>query len=536
MAERGARPGGGPTPLDRDPAAQVLRDLAAGRRATGRRWAAPTRSEVGRVLHASGGIAWIRGLPGAFPGERVAIDPPPGRADAPAWGRVEDLTEDAVAVVLLHGAARVAAGLRAHRTGEALTTPVGEALLGRVVDPLGTPRDARPAPRARERRPLERPATPIRDRAPVDAPLHTGVKAVDALVPIGRGQRELILGDRQTGKTSLALAAVLAQRGRDVPCVWCSVGRRGPANASLVATLRRTGALAHTTVVVAAADDPPGLRVRAPFAAMSIAEAWMEQGQDALLVIDDVTQHARSHREVALLLRRPPGREAYPGDVFHLHARLLERATRRRAEAGGGSVTALPILETVEQDLASYVPTNLISITDGQVLLDADLAARGAMPAIDVGRSVSRVGGRAQSPALRSVAERLRLDVAQFEELERFARFGADLDADTEATLRRGRRVRAVLTQDALETVDEGEQWATTFAAAEGLLDDVEAAALDAAQAAIREAMRTRHEALAERIRSGAALREDDREAARTWIATVVDEVRAAQGGDGSAS
>jgi F-type H+-transporting ATPase subunit alpha len=318
------------------------------------------------------------------------------------------------------------------------------------------------------------------------------------------------------------LAAVLAQRGRNVPCVWCSVGRRGAANASLVATLRRAGALAHTTVVLAAADDPPGLRVRAPFAAMSVAEAWMERGEDVLVVIDDVTQHARSHREVALLLRRPPGREAYPGDVFHLHARLLERATRRRPERGGGSVTALPILETQEQDLASYVPTNLISITDGQLLLDADLAARGAMPAIDVGRSVSRVGGRAQGPALRAVAGRLRLDVAQFEELERFARFGADLDAETEATLRRGRRVRAVLTQDALETVPEIEQLATTFAAAEGLLDDVPEDALDDVQGAIRAAVRARPGAVADRVRDGEPLGDDDREALRTQIRTAV--------------
>lgn len=504
----------------RDVAAQVRRDLEAGRRATGRPWATPVRREVGRVIRASGGVAWIDGLPGAFPGERVAIDPPPGRADAPAVGVVEDLGEDALAVVLLYGATRVVAGLRVRRADAFLTTPVGDALLGRVVDPLGTPRDGRPAPRTRDRLPLERPATPIRDRAPVERPLHTGVKAVDALVPIGRGQRELILGDRQTGKTSLALAAVLAQRGRNVPCVWCSVGRRGAANASLVATLRRAGALAHTTVVLAAADDPPGLRVRAPFAAMSVAEAWMERGEDVLVVIDDVTQHARSHREVALLLRRPPGREAYPGDVFHLHARLLERATRRRPERGGGSVTALPILETQEQDLASYVPTNLISITDGQLLLDADLAARGAMPAIDVGRSVSRVGGRAQGPALRAVAGRLRLDVAQFEELERFARFGADLDAETEATLRRGRRVRAVLTQDALETVPEIEQLATTFAAAEGLLDDVPEDALDDVQGAIRAA-----------VRDGEPLGDDDREALRTQIRTAVRDAREG-GGD----
>ncbi len=479
--------------------------------------------EVGRVMAVARGVATVSGLPGAVADETVAL----GRG---AIGIVSDLREKSVGVVLLAGSSEVHAGAEVRRTGRVLDVPVGDPLLGRVIDPLGRPLDGAKPIEARARLPVERAATPIIDRAPVNRPLQTGVKVVDALFPIGRGQRELIVGDRQTGKTSVALSAIVAQRDTGVLCVYCSVGRRGAEVARTVAALRRNGALAYTTVVVAPSESEPGLRQVAPFAAMSVAEAWMEAGRDVLLVLDDLVQHARAHREVSLLLRRPPGREAYPGDIFYLHSRLLERATQRSEARGGGSLTALPIVETQERDLAAYVPTNLISITDGQIVLSPELFRLGQLPAVDVGLSVSRVGGKAQRPAYRAVAGGLRLSYAQFQELESFARLGAELDESTRDTLTRGRRVREVLKQGALEPIRVAEQIASLLAADNGVFDAVRTSQVGAIEPVVRREARRLLPDVCRRIESGEPLNDDDREALLAMARKVV----AGAGGTGT--
>lgn len=476
--------------------------------------------ELGRVESVTSGVALVAGLPGVAVDEVV-------RFESGQLGLATDLGAAQVGVTLLGDPSGIQAGNTVVRTGRVLDVPVGTGLLGRIVDPLGFPLDDLGPVSAAARLPVERPATPIFERGPVSRPLQTGVKAIDALFPIGRGQRELIVGDRQTGKSSVALAAVLAQRGTGVKCVYCSVGQRGAQVARTVETLKRTGALEYTTVVVAASHEPPGVRQIAPFAATSMGEALMEAGHDVLVVYDDLTQHARSYRELSLLLRRPPGREAYPGDVFFLHARLLERATQLSEARGGGSLTALPIVEIQERDLSSYIPTNLISITDGQIVLSPDLFARGVLPAVHIGLSVSRVGGKAQLPALQEVAGRLRLEYAQFEELERFARFGADVDEATRATLVRGRRIRASLAQGALETVPVGSQIALLLAVSAGLFDPITPAAYREAETRLMRAVETEHEAMLARLEEGAELGEDEREAllntARAVLAEAAD-------------
>ena len=496
------------------PAAQGADDLASavlaglGRLDAARRQADQGLKveELGQVESVTSGVALIAGLPGVAVDEVV-------RFESGQLGLAADLGEEQVGVTLLGDPTGIQAGNTVVRTGHVLDVPVGTGLLGRIVDPLGFPLDDLGPVRFTARLPVERPATPIFERGPVSRPLQTGIKAIDALFPIGRGQRELIVGDRQTGKSSAALSAVLAQRGSGVKCVYCSIGQRGAQVARTVETLKQTGALEYTTVVVAASHEPPGVRQIAPFAATSMGEALMEAGHDVLVVYDDLTQHARSYRELSLLLRRPPGREAYPGDVFFLHARLLERATQLSEQRGGGSLTALPIVEIQERDLSSYVPTNLISITDGQIVLSPDLFARGVLPAVHIGLSVSRVGGKAQLPALREVAGRLRLEYAQFEELERFARFGADVDEATRSTLTRGRRIRASLAQDALETVPVGSQIALLVAVSAGLFDPVAPSAYPEIEARLMRAVATEHEALLQRLEDGAKLDAGEREA-----------------------
>ena len=475
----------------------------------------PVLSEVGTVTAASRGVVTAAGLPGVASGETVTL----GRG---ALGLVSDVRETEIGIVMLSDSRSVRTGDQVRRTGAVLEVPVGDGLLGRVIDPLGRPLDGGGDLDAHARLPVERPATPIVDRAAVTEPLQTGVKVVDTLFPIGRGQRELIVGDRQTGKTALALTAILAQRSTGVLCVYCAIGKRGAEVARTVESLRRGGALDYTAVVVAPAESEPGLKQVAPFAAMSVAEAWMEAGRDVLLVLDDLIQHARAHREVSLLLRRPPGREAYPGDVFYLHSRLLERATQLSDARGGGSLTALPIVETQERDLAAYVPTNLISITDGQIVLAPELFRLGQLPAVDVGLSVSRVGGKAQRPAYRAVAGGLRLDYAQFEELERFARLGAELDASTSGTLARGERVREVLKQGDLEVVPVIEQIAVLLATNEGLLDGVPVARVNEVERAIREQASLGLSDVSDRIESGERLSDDDTEAVRSLVRSVV--------------
>jgi F-type H+-transporting ATPase subunit alpha len=404
-----------------------------------------------------------------------------------------------------------------HRTDRVLDVPVGESLLGRVVDPLGRPRDEKGAFRADARWPIEREAPPIMHRAPVRTPLQTGLKAVDALLPIGRGQRELIVGDRQTGKTAIALDTIINQRDTEVVCVYCAIGQRSAAVAGVISDLKEYGAFDHTVVVVAGGDDPPGLQFAAPYAATSMAEFFMERGRDVLIVYDDLTRHAQAYRELSLLLRRPPGREAYPGDIFYIHSRLLERATHLREAYGGGSLTALPIVETEAQNISAYIPTNLISITDGQIVLAPSLFQKGVLPAVDVGRSVSRVGGKAQLPAYRAVTGELRLTYSQFQELEAFARFGTRLDEETRETLRRGRRIREVLKQDQYAPLPVDEQIAVLLAATEGVFDPVEPDRVGEAEESVRATLQDELPSVAEAIRAG---RELDEQARRDLLAT----------------
>ena len=399
-----------------------------------------TLHEVGTITSIATGIARISGLPGV--GYEELIQFPGG-----LLGMAFNIDEAEVGVVLLGEYWHLHAGDEVTRTGRVMDVVVGDGLLGRVIDPLGRPLDGKGPVPAHERRPIERVAPRIMDRAAVAVPLQTGLKVIDALIPVGRGQRELILGDRQTGKTSIAIDTILNQRDQNVLCIYCSIGQRASAVAKAVATLRETGAMDYTVLVVTEGNDPPGLTYSAPYAAASVAEYFMEQGRDVLIVYDDLTSHARAYRELSLLLRRPPGREAFPGDIFYIHSRLLERATHLRQDQGGGSLTALPIIETEAQNISAYIPTNLISITDGQIYLSPALFELGVLPAVDVGKSVSRVGGKAQHAAYRAVAGDLKLAYAQFAELETFARFGARLDDDTRKIIDHGERIRACLKQ-----------------------------------------------------------------------------------------
>lgn len=466
----------------------------------------PYVQEIGTVHFVGHGIARVAGLPHVGSEELVRF---PGNQ----LGLAFTLDPADVGVILLDASEGIHAGAEVHRTGRILDVPVGDALLGRVVDALGRPLDRGGIVASTHRRPVERDAPSIMDRAPVTAPLQTGIKVVDALVPIGRGQRELILGDRQTGKTAIALDTIINQRDKDVFCVYCAIGQRSAAVAKVIADLQEHRALDYCTVVVASGDDPPGLQFVAPYAAMTIAEYWMEHGHDVLVVFDDLTHHARAYRELSLLLRRPPGREAYPGDIFYLHARLLERATHLRRQHGGGSVTALPIIETEAQNIAAYIPTNLISITDGQIYLSPDLFQKGILPAVGVGRSVSRVGGKTQLAAYRAVAGALRLAYSQFEELEAFARFGTRLDEETRKTLERGRRVRAVLQQRQYEPLPVSEQIAAFIAVNGGVFDALPLSRLPTAELAIRRAVTDQLASLCERMQTGGKLDADDTEA-----------------------
>jgi F-type H+-transporting ATPase subunit alpha len=477
--------------------------LAAARRAQQVR---PTVQERGVVTFVGHGIVRVSGLPDIYAEELVRF---PGQAE----GIALDLTDNEVGVVLLSRGQNLCAGQEALRTGRVLDVPVGEALLGRVVDPLGRPLDECGPVRCHQRLPVERPAPPIMQRAPVTTPLQTGVKAIDALIPVGRGQRELLLGDRQTGKTAIALDTILNQHDKDVLCIYCAIGQRSSSVAGVIAELRKYGALDYCTVVVAAGEDPPGLAFIAPFAATTMGEYFMEQGRDVLIVYDDLTRHAWSYRELSLLLRRPPGREAFPGDIFYLHARLLERSGHLRAEFGGGSLTALPIVETEAQNVSAYIPTNIISITDGQIYLSPDLFQKGVMPAVDVGKSVSRVGGKTQLAAYRAVAGDLRLAYAQFEELESFARFGTRLDDETRQAIERGRRVREVLKQPQFEPMPVAEQIAVLLAVTAGLFDAVAVEEVAAASQRVRSAVVDQLATLCQHIAAGAPLTEADRTA-----------------------
>jgi len=412
------------------------------------------------------GVAIVSGLPGA--GFEELLEFPGG-----VFGIAFNVDEDEIGVVLLGDYSLLCAGDEVLRTGRVMDVAVGDGLLGRVIDPLGRALDDSGPVAADGRLPVERPAAAIMDRAAVTVPLQTGLTVIDALIPIGRGQRELILGDRRTGKTAIAIDTIVNQRGRNVVCVYCAIAQRASAVAKVVAGLREKGAMDYTVVVVAEGDDAPGLCYVAPYAATSIAEHFMERGRDVVIVYDDLTHHARAYRELSLLLRRPPGREAFPGDIFYIHSRMLERATHLGKERGGGSLTALPIIETEAQDISAYIPTNLISITDGQIYLSPSLFELGVLPAVDVGKSVSRVGGGAQRAPYRAVAGDLKLAYAQFEELETFARFGARLDEGTRKVIDHGRRIRACLKQPEMSPVSEAAQITVLLALTAGLFDAV---------------------------------------------------------------
>jgi F-type H+-transporting ATPase subunit alpha len=458
--------------------------------------------ETGTVLQVDGGIARVNGLPSVKSDELVRF---PGGI----LGVAVNLDPDEVGIMLLGDSDALTAGAEVSATGREADAPVGDELLGRVLDATGRALDGGKALRIAQRWPVERAAPAIIDRLPVSTPLESGIKAIDALIPIGRGQRELIVGDRQTGKTAIAIDVIINQRDKDVICLYCAVGQRGTAVARVVDTLRRHDALDHSIVVVASDDDPPGLRFVTPYAATSMAEYFMTQGRDVLIVYDDLTRHARAYRELSLLLRRPPGREAYPGDIFYIHSRLLERATQLGDARGGGSLTALPIVETQAQDISAYIPTNLISITDGQVYLSPTLFHKGMLPAIDVGRSVSRVGGKTQYPAFRRVAGDLRLSYSQFEELETFARFATRLDEDTRATIEHGRRVREVLKQAEHAPMRASAQMAVLKAVNAGKFDALPTDRIGAAEAAIVERVRADLPRLCARMEAGESLDDD---------------------------
>ncbi len=470
-----------------------------------------TPREVGTITSVATGIAKISGLPGVGFDELV-------RFPGDVLGIAFNVDEDEIGVVLLGEYWHLHAGDEVERTGRVMDVAVGDGLLGRVIDPLGRPLDGNGPLASSERLPIERPAAPIMDRAPVTVPLQTGLKVIDALIPIGRGQRELILGDRQTGKTAIAIDTILNQRCQNVVCVYCVIGQRASAVAKAVAILREKGAMDYTVVVVTEGNDPPGLAYIAPYAATSIAESFMDAGRDVLIVYDDLTQHARAYRELSLLLRRPPGREAFPGDIFYIHSRLLERATHLREERGGGSLTALPIIETEAQDISAYIPTNLISITDGQIYLSPSLFELGVLPAVDVGKSVSRVGGKAQRVSYRGVAGDLKLAYAQFEELETFARFGARLDEDSRKIIEHGRRIRACLKQPEFSPVSVPAQITVLLALTAEIFDRVPLDQMTDAEDALRLAADIPSE-LRERLDTAEELSDEDR-------ATIVQNAR----------
>jgi len=423
-------------------------------------------AQSGVITALADGIAQVYGLDGAMAGELLEF--PKG-----VYGMALNLEEDLVRAIVMGPYTELSEGDEVRTTGRIVEVPVGRELVGRVVNALGEPIDGKGEIATKERWPMERPAPGVVDRQPVDTPVATGIKAIDALVPIGRGQRELLIGDRQIGKTAIAIDTIINQKGKNLTCIYVAIGQTATSVARTAALLEEYGALEHTIIVSATAAEPAALQYLAPYSACTMGEWFMERGEDALVVYDDLSKHAWAYREISLALRRPPGREAYPGDVFYLHSRLLERAARLSAEKGGGSLTALPIIETQANDVSAYIPTNVISITDGQIYLEGDLFYAGTRPAISVGLSVSRVGGDAMTKAMRSVAGGMRLDLAQFRALAAFAQFSSDLDKSTRDQLERGRRLTELLKQDQYQPVSLAHQVMTIFAGTNGYLDRV---------------------------------------------------------------
>jgi len=443
-------------------------------------------AEVGTVIEVGDGIARIYGLEKVMAGELLELP-------HDVIGMVLNLEEDNVGAILLGEVMAIKEGDLVKRTGRIAEVPVGEGMIGRVVSALGQPIDGKGPIEAREHRPIERLAPGVVDRRPVKEPLQTGIKAIDSMIPIGRGQRELIIGDRQTGKTALVVDTILNQKGQDVFCIYVAVGQKRSTVAQVVKILEDGGAMAYSTVVAATASEPAPLQYIAPYAGCAMGEYFRDNGKHALVIYDDLSKHAQAYRQLSLLLRRPPGREAYPGDVFYLHSRLLERAAKLNDELGGGSLTALPIIETQLGDVSAYIPTNVISITDGQIYLEADLFYAGIRPAVNVGLSVSRVGGSAQIKAMRQVAGRLRLDLAQYRELAAFAQFGSELDKATQAQLNRGQRMVEILKQDQFVPLPVERQILIVFAGVNGLVDDLPAEAIRAFEQGLTRFVETRY-------------------------------------------
>jgi F-type H+-transporting ATPase subunit alpha len=461
------------------------------------------RAQVGRVLEVGDGIARVAGLPNAAVNELLEFE-------GGALGLALNLEEESIGAVVLGRADEVEEGQLVTATGRILSIPVGDALLGRVVNPLGVAVDGAGAIPQDNFRRLEIQAPGITGRQPVHEPLQTGIKAIDAMTPIGRGQRELIIGDRKTGKTTIAIDTILNQKGQGVKCIYVAIGQKGSTVAQTVQTLREHGALEYTVVVNAPAAEEAVFKYLAPYAGCAMGQHWMENGQHALVVYDDLSKQAEAYRQLSLLLRRPPGREAYPGDVFYLHSRLLERAAKLNDELGAGSLTALPVIETKAGDVSAYIPTNVISITDGQIYLQDDLFKSGVRPAVDVGISVSRVGGAAQIKAMKGVAGTLKLDLAQFRELEAFATFGSELDAVSKAQLERGARLVELLKQGLHEPMAVEEQVVSIYAGTNGFLDDIEASDVKAFESGLLDYMRTRHTDVMNTIRDTGSLPDGD--------------------------
>ncbi len=461
--------------------------------------------EIGVITSVGKGVVKATGLPGVKLAEIVTFK-------GGNLGMVFNLNPDSVDILLLDKATGLSSGDEVKRTNRVMDVPVGEAVLGRIIDPAGRSLDEKGRIDYTKRLPIEQEAPPIMHRDPVNVPLQTGLLVVDALVPIGRGQRELILGDRQTGKTALALDTVLNQRKGDIICIYCAIGQKLSSVARVITKLRETQALEYSIVVIASGEDTPGLNYIAPYSATSIGEYFMSKGKDVLIIYDDLTQHARSYRELSLLMRRPPAREAFPGDIFYIHSRLLERATHLKKEYGGGSLTALPIIETEAQNLSAYIPTNLISITDGQIYLSPQLFQAGILPAVDVGKSVSRVGGKTQLAAYRKVVGDLRLSYSQFQELEIFSRFGTQLDENTQKILIRGRRIREVLKQNQYSPYSVLEQIVFLLAISHGFLDELEESDIAEFKKQIKEGLKDKLISIEERIGNNQLLSPEDEE------------------------
>ncbi len=462
--------------------------------------------KIGKVVEVGDGVARIVGLSNAMASEMLEFETKTG---ASLFGVALNLEEDQVGAVILESYEDIQEGDVVKTTGKILSVPVGWSMIGRVINPLGVPLDGKDPIESETYYPVEKIAPGVITRESVKQPLQTGIKAIDAMIPIGRGQRELIIGDRQTGKTAIAIDTIINQKGQDVICIYVAIGQKKAKIARVVAELEKFGAIDHTLVVVAGASDPASLSYLAPYSGCAIGEYFMDQGKDVLVIYDDLSKHAWAYRQISLLLKRPPGREAYPGDIFYLHSRLLERSAKLNADYGGGSLTALPIIETQAGDVSAYIPTNVISITDGQIYLEADLFYKGVRPALNVGLSVSRVGSSAQIKAMKKVAGKLRLDLAQYRELEAFAQFGSDLDEATRNQIERGRRTVEILKQDQYKPMPVENQVAIIYALTNGYLDDVEVENVQKWEADFHKFMEEMKPEVLAKIRSEKELKEE---------------------------